>query len=278
MRMCHSHRSAGKSSAMPAVLWLVLLMTPASGQDAAPTQAIHFLAQAQAVNDTCHFLSDSARDELAGYVARAEVAAVEKLGPAAVRAAMIQGRAEGKAAGCTETARGNLNETLIAARQAVTRIDGPAAKPEGASGTASALTAPEAATAQTALAAPVDEAEPPAVKNPVPRRTALPSARPTAKAPASTKAKAPPGRVAAKPAPARPAAAKARSSALASYGTMAERYYYARRCGGMSDRQIMGFYGQVVATHRAAVSAFGVPAVAGVMRGAEIRARTRTCG
>ena len=66
MRMCHSHRSAGKSSAMPAVLWLVLLMTPASGQDAAPTQAIHFLAQAQAVNDTCHFRSDRARDERAG--------------------------------------------------------------------------------------------------------------------------------------------------------------------------------------------------------------------
>ena len=268
----------------PALVVWGLLSAPGQAAEEGPALAAYYLAHAQAVNEACQFLSDQAREELSGYVARAEVAAVEKIGVAGTRDAMARGRAEGRAAGCREDARSSLNETLMAARQAVAQADG-GEKPETGvtvapqTGFASGSAAPE----EKALAAPEEEpiaTEPAALtsekRSPLaPKVETKPTqsgARKSAKAAtnASATSTAKP-RATAKTPP-------ARSPALASYGRMAEQYYYARRCGGMSARQITGFYNQVVATHRSAVANFGVPAVADVMHGAEARANARTCG
>lgn len=254
-----------------ALVLTALMMSPANAAEDVPAQAFYYLAQAHAINAACHFLSDSARDELATYVARAEVAAVERLGLEQVRAARQRGVTDGNAAGCRDTARATLNETLLAARQAVAQIDQPAADAQAS------LSAPQAAPVQTALATPVQQPVA-APGQPAARpATAAAAARPAAKPRAAQRKPAARDRALAaarqNTAPAAP-----RNSGLDQYGAMAERYYYVRRCGGMSSGQVMSFYGRVVSSHRAAVSAFGVPAVAGTMRRAEARARSRSCG
>jgi hypothetical protein len=65
---------------------------------------------------------------------------------------------------------------------------------------------------------------------------------------------------------------------LANYAAMTERYYRARRCFSMSRTAINSFYQEVVATHRAMVRTYGVPAVAAVMHRSESTADHQGCG
>jgi hypothetical protein len=189
-------------------------------------QATVVLARAHGLNGKCQFLSPAASDELSSYIARAEIAAAEQLGVETARAALQRGTAAAKQAPCDEAMRSEVNETLSAAREAISQA-----------GTMAA--------AQTA------------------------AAQPAQLAPAQKPAK--------KVAAAKPAAGKAKPAGLGSYAQMAETYYLARRCGSMSARQISKYYKSVVSTHRSSVAAYGVPAVAAVLKKAEARAKARSC-
>ncbi len=65
---------------------------------------------------------------------------------------------------------------------------------------------------------------------------------------------------------------------LAQYASITERYYFARRCGSISSREISSFYQTVVNTHEAVLSTFGRSAVATVMQQSEAKANAQSCG
>jgi hypothetical protein len=94
-----------------------------AGQQDAAAKAVQILARARVTDARCHFLSSSAHEELAGYSARAETAAIGKLSASITRAAIAVGEAEGRKASCNDTARKDVGETLAAARQAVGAAD-----------------------------------------------------------------------------------------------------------------------------------------------------------
>src|SRR5207247_149602 len=83
-------------------------------------------------DDRCHFLSATLHDELGRYSARAEVAAAQQMSPAIASSAVAAGKAEGQGVPCTDATRGDVSDTLNAARQAVRRADaaGPAPAPQ----------------------------------------------------------------------------------------------------------------------------------------------------
>jgi hypothetical protein len=66
-------------------------------------------------------------------------------------------------------------------------------------------------------------------------------------------------------------------SGLKQYASLTERYYLARRCGGLSPRAITNFYQTIVSTHKQVLSGFGRRAVADVLRQSESHANSKSC-
>ena len=77
--------------------------------------------------------------------------------------------------------------------------------------------------------------------------------------------------------PARTVATTVPRGGLSVYGRIIETYYLERRCAFLSRRKINSFYKAVVRSHRAAISEFGKPAVAKVMKSAEARSNYQRC-
>ena len=65
---------------------------------------------------------------------------------------------------------------------------------------------------------------------------------------------------------------------LADYGRQAFAYYVERRCEFLSRRDIRAFWVAIIREHRAALSAYGRPAVNSTLRRAEARASEMECG
>jgi hypothetical protein len=71
--------------------------------------------------------------------------------------------------------------------------------------------------------------------------------------------------------------AKPKTQNLGSYGALAERYYVARRCKNMSNRQIGALYNRVLVSHRQAMNKNKARDVRAVLRSAEARAGGQGC-
>jgi hypothetical protein len=82
-------------------------------------RALELLAKSAVVDRKCNVLTVSERDELSSYVAKAEVAAVEKTTLEDTRSALSNGRSQGQAAPCGTEASHEVRETLNAARDAI---------------------------------------------------------------------------------------------------------------------------------------------------------------
>lgn len=67
------------------------------------------------------------------------------------------------------------------------------------------------------------------------------------------------------------------SVSLAGYGRHAFAYYVERRCEYLSRRDIRAFWGAIVREHKAALTAFGGPAVANTLRRARAQAEEMDC-
>ncbi len=91
-------------------------------------RALELLAKSKVANGKCAVLSMSESDELSGYVARAEVAAVEKTSLDATRSALNAGKAQGRAAPCGVEISREVRDTLVAAREAIKTADNTAGK------------------------------------------------------------------------------------------------------------------------------------------------------
>ncbi len=96
---------------------------PAFAQSVGIERALELLAKSKVVDGKCNVLSLSERDELSSYVARAEMAAVEKTTLEVTRSALNAGRTQGQAASCGDEARQEVRDTLIAAREAIKTAD-----------------------------------------------------------------------------------------------------------------------------------------------------------
>ena len=68
-----------------------------------------------------------------------------------------------------------------------------------------------------------------------------------------------------------------RRVSLAGYGRQAFAYYVERRCEYLSRRDIRAFWAAIVREHKAALAAFGGPAVAGALRRARSQAEAIDC-
>ena len=83
-----------------------------------PVAALKILVEARELNARCGFVPE-AKDELADYAAKAEVAAAEREGIEAVRKALDEGRKEAKAQACSAESKDFVLAALDAAREAM---------------------------------------------------------------------------------------------------------------------------------------------------------------
>jgi hypothetical protein len=100
----------------------ILAVKPALAETLGPVAAASLLAKSQATNGQCKFLSGGQADELASYVARAEVAIGSKVGAASAKSALASGRAQGKATSCNAQSKQDVMDTLMAARSAIASL------------------------------------------------------------------------------------------------------------------------------------------------------------
>ena len=80
--------------------------------------ASKLLARSQALDSKCRFLDASQRDQLLGFVSKAEVALVSKSSVETSKSTFAAGHAEGLAASCSETEKTEMLSILAAASEA----------------------------------------------------------------------------------------------------------------------------------------------------------------
>ena len=102
----------------------ILNIDPAAAEMVSPSQALQIMAKSEAASVKCGVLIGSERNELKQYIARAEIAAAQRLGPEEANATVLSGRAAGKSVSCNGAATAEIYDTLNAARVAVAQADG----------------------------------------------------------------------------------------------------------------------------------------------------------
>lgn len=104
-------------------------LKPATAETVAAEQAVRILARAQAADANCQHLPAAAREELSGYMVKAELSAAGKIPAAEVKAAMKTGSTEGQARPCDQATKADIDETLAAARDAIAAAPKQSSKP-----------------------------------------------------------------------------------------------------------------------------------------------------
>ena len=97
---------------------LTLALKPVGAETVGPVAALELLARGKAADARCHILFPNERDELSGYLARAEIAAAERMSVGVAQAAIASGKAAGASSLCDTHAAVQLRATLEAAREA----------------------------------------------------------------------------------------------------------------------------------------------------------------
>jgi len=112
--------------AIPVIIMPVAMIAaqPATAEMVSPGEALQIMAKSEAASVKCGVLMGSERNELKQYIARAEIAAAQRMGPAEANATVLSGRAAGKAVSCNGAAAAEIYEALNAARIAVAQADG----------------------------------------------------------------------------------------------------------------------------------------------------------
>jgi len=89
---------------------------------ASPLEALELLAKSSAIDSKCRTLATGDRYELNGYLARAEVASTARYSVEDARSAVASGRQQGEAASCSPYSKGEVRDTLWAAREAMAKV------------------------------------------------------------------------------------------------------------------------------------------------------------
>ena len=98
-----------------------LVTKPALAETVGVERALELLAKSAVVDNKCNVLTVSERDELSTYVAKAEVAGAERTTLEVTRSALASGRKTGLSVFCGAQASKEVEETLIAAREAINK-------------------------------------------------------------------------------------------------------------------------------------------------------------
>jgi hypothetical protein len=232
-------------------------------------QATQLLAKSNAINTKCNILSANKSQEMRDYIARAEISLAEKSSVAVARKAIAMGKEQGKNAVCDEAARKLVNDVLAAANAAVSVEIADATTPlEPEPKAAEPVVKPEAKAVAIVEPEPVAMAKPAIVKAAVESKKAAP--KPV---------------VAKKPDVKKPSVVvqntkkilKIKTKSLGTYAAVAEKYYMARRCG-MSARQINSLYETVLTNHKQAMATSRARDVRAMLKAAEARAGSKSCG
>ena len=244
-------RTARIVISLPLVICATQLMRPVSFAQAAamnPVEATQLLAKANALNVKCKLVSDEQGQGLKDLLARAEISLAEKANVATARKAIATGRAEGKAAACDDSARNLVTDVYAAASKAVSL---PVEQVVQTETPESAVAAPDAGEPGREKALAV--ADEPAPKKVIAEKPVKPKSRQMEKAAVPKKG-------------------------LGSYAVVAEQYYAALKCGGASAGKLNRMYQVVLAEHKSAMAANKARDVKAMLRAAEARAGSRSCG
>ena len=115
---------------------------PALAETVGIERALELLAKSTVVDRKCSVLTVPERDELSIYIAKAEVAAAERTTVQVTRSALAAGKSQGQAVSCGAEASREVRETLVAARDAIKRVES-AEDPVKAPALANRASAPE---------------------------------------------------------------------------------------------------------------------------------------
>jgi hypothetical protein len=96
-------------------------INPVLAQSMSAEQALEFLARSAAADAKCHHLDAGDRQELADYLARAEIAETGRSSPAEAKSIIATGREAGRDSLCGADSRAEVEATLAAAREAMQR-------------------------------------------------------------------------------------------------------------------------------------------------------------
>ena len=220
-----------------------LALKPAGAETVGPVAALELLAQSKAADARCHILFPNERDELSGYLARAEIAAAERMSVGVAQAAIASGKARGASSLCDTRAAVQMRATLEAAREATSG----SAEPE------TAVASSEPPAVQRAIAdPPVRKIKPVAEAQPRKRLFSFKAEKQAVALPVK--------------------------GSLQRYAREAAAYYADRKCRHLSSKAATSFWNGVVIRHRAAVAVHGSNAVAAVLANAQVQANSWGCG
>jgi hypothetical protein len=249
MRMSHIIVS------LPVLLCVAQLSHSVSQAQAGPmdaTTATELLAKSNAINVKCNVLAADQAQDLKDFVARAEISLAEKASVAAARKAIANGKSQGKAAICDEAANKLVKDVLAAASAAAV------APVEDQSVAATPAEPAQAAENAVAVVEPVQPAKQTKTVKPI---------TPDAKVKVAKAIKAE-----------KPAKQIKTGKTLQGYASVAEKYYMAARCGGMSRSEINSLYKKVLVNHQQALAANRPQEVRAMLQSAEARAASKSCG
>jgi hypothetical protein len=105
---------------LPLIVMPLLAATPhaSASQAMRPSNAVRLLAKSRTVDARCQYLVGPDHQQLADYVARAEVASAQLDGVAATKSALAAGNSEGKTMACDAGSKAMVSAVLTAARRA----------------------------------------------------------------------------------------------------------------------------------------------------------------
>jgi hypothetical protein len=103
----------------------VIGLKPVAAQTVTPVEALELLAKSSAVDAKCKVLPQTEREELNGYLAKAEVATTARSSVDDAKTAIMLGRKSGEVAACGPASAGEVAGTLAAAREAMAEVRRP---------------------------------------------------------------------------------------------------------------------------------------------------------
>jgi hypothetical protein len=252
----------------------IALSIPTMAANTPAGDAMQALAKSMAIDGKCNFLSPADHDKLSILLARAELSLAQKESVTAAKAALAGGRSAAATTTCSETDRAEINSIYEDAKTASTRKPVVAADP-----VVPVVPKPEP---QVAVAAPVKVEAPVAVAEPAPKAIAMVEAV----KPAQVMKPAPMAKVK-KPVVVALVAPKlvkkslvvkpVKTSGLATYASLTQKYYLERRCHTMSFKAVSALYTDVVDLHKNSLKNFGRGPVAAAMHSAEADAKAKSC-
>jgi hypothetical protein len=250
------------------LLFCASQLTPFSSAFAAPmnaAEATELLAKSHAIDTKCSVLASEQSQDLKDFVARAEISLAEKVSVSKARKTIASGKTAGKAAICDDAAKKLVNDVLAAATAAATAPieDATTSQPEAKEAALPVSTPVLDKKAEEKVVAIV-EPEPAPTVTPVKKAKVAKIVRPLAPAKVANVVKL--------VKPATPI------KGLGKYASVAEQYYVATRCGGMSRGKINALYKSVLSNHQQAVANNRPQAVRAMLQAAEARAGARSCG